>query len=210
MKTEYLAPFTLTLTDGCFPLGSDSLALGEFATVRRGWRVCDLGCGGGTLLLLLARREVGLRLTGVEIDPEAARCARDNLRANGLEGRVLAADLREKGLLENEGFDLVVSNPPYFAPGRGASGGPARCEECCALDELCAAANRLLPTGGRLALCHRPERLCDLLCALRANGLEPKRLQFAAASPRGKPAAVLVEAMKNGGAGMEVLPLRLL
>lgn len=208
MQVERLGPYTLTLTDGCFPLGSDSLALGDFAPVRQDWRVCDLGCGGGTLLLLLARREASLALTGVELDPEAAQCARDNLRANGLCGAVLTADLREKGLLPNEGFDLVVANPPYFEPGRGTSGGPARCGEQCTLDELCAAANRLLPTGGRLTLCYRPERLCDLLCALRAHKLEPKRLQFAAASPHKPPCTVLVEAVKNGGVGVEILPLR--
>lgn len=208
MQVELLDPYVLTLTDGCFPLGSDSLALGEFAAVRPGWRVCDLGCGGGTLLLLLARRAEGLALTGVEIDPDAAACGRENLRANGLRGEILTADLREKGLLPNEGFDLVISNPPYFAAGSGRSGGPARCEENCTLEELCAAANRLLPTGGRFALIHRPERLCDLLCALRAHKLEPKRLQLVAAPPHGKPSAVLVEAVKNGGAGLEFLPPR--
>lgn len=210
MKTEQLGPYTLTLSERCFPLGSDSLALGEFATLRPGWRVCDLGCGGGTLLLLLARREPTLALTGVELDPDAAQCARDNLTRNELAGEVLAADLREKGLLPNEGFELVVSNPPYFPVGAGASGGAARSEEHCTLDELCAAANRLLKTGGRFALVHRPERLTDLLCALRAHRMEPKRLQFLSCASDRPPSAVLLEAVKNGGAGLEVLPVGLL
>lgn len=208
MQVEHLYPFALTLTDDCFPLGSDSLALGDFATVRPGWRVCDLGCGGGTLLLLLARRAERLSLTGVELNAGAAACAADNLRAAGLQGKILAGDLREKGRLPNEGFDLVISNPPWFAAGSGRSGGPARCEETCSLEELCAAANRLLPTGGRFALVHRPERLCDLLCALRAHKLEPKRLQTVAAAPHRTPSAVLVEAVKNGGVGLEILPPR--
>ena len=38
---EQLGPYTLTWPDGVFPLGADTLALGGFATVRRGWRVCD-------------------------------------------------------------------------------------------------------------------------------------------------------------------------
>ena len=40
-----------------FPLGEDALRLGEFATVRPNWRVCDLGTGSGVLLRLLAQRE---------------------------------------------------------------------------------------------------------------------------------------------------------
>lgn len=208
MKTEYLAPYTLSLNDSCFPLGGDSLALSDFATLRPGWRVCDLGCGGGTLLLLLARRENPLSLTGVELDVRAAECARSNLSSNGLAGEILTADLRERGILPNEGFDLVISNPPYFSVGSGKSGGQARSEEACTLDDLCAAANRLLKTGGRFALVHRPERLTDLLCTLRLHKLEPKRLQFVTASPEHTPSAVLLEAVKNGGPGLDVLPVR--
>ena len=204
--TERLGPFTLTLTDGCFPLGEDSLALGEFASLRSGWRVCDLGCGGGTLLLLLARREKNLSLTGVELEAKAAQCARDNLAANGLEGTVHTADLRTRGLLPNEGFDLVVSNPPYFSQARGRVGGKGRCGDEDLLDDLCAAANRLLPTGGRFALVYRPERLCDLLCALREHRLEPRRLRLMAHGPEHPPSAVLVEAVKNGGSGLDILP----
>lgn len=210
MYREQLGELTLTLTGTCFPLGSDSLALGKFAPIKPGWRVCDLGCGGGTLLLLLARRERSLDLTGVELDGESARCARNNLAANGLQGTILDTDLREKGCLPNESFDLVVSNPPYFPRFAGKSGGRARTEESCTFDELCAAANRCLKNGGRFALVHRPERLTDLLTVLRAHRLEPKRLQFVSCSWDRPPSAVLLEARKNGGVGLEVLPLRLI
>lgn len=206
MTTERLGPYALTLTGDCFPLGADSLALGEFAAVKPGWSVCDLGCGGGTLLLLLARREPSLRLTGVELFPGPAQAARENLARNGLPGEIITGDLRERGLLPNEGFSLVVSNPPYLPKETGPSGGAARCEEHCTLDELCTAANRLLPTGGRFALVYRPERLAELICTLRAHRLEPKRLRMAAHSPDRAPFAVLVESVKNGKPGVEVLP----
>lgn len=207
MGTEYLAPFTLRLPDGCFPLGEESLALGDFAPVRPGGAVCDLGCGGGTLLLLLARRERSLSLAGVELDPAAARAARDNLERNGLTGTIITGDLCRSGL-PNEGFDLVISNPPWFTAASGASGGPERSEESCTLDGLCTAANRLLKTGGRFCLVYPPERLTDLLCALRARRLEPKRLRFLAHRPDAAPSAVLAEAVKNGRPGLTVLPLR--
>lgn len=208
MSVEQLGPFTLVLPDGCFPLGEDSLALGEFASLRPGWRVCDLGCGGGTLLLLLARRERDLSLTGVELDGSAAEAARANLARNGLAGEIVTGDLRRSGL-PNEGFDLAVSNPPWFALGAGASAGAERSEEAVTLDGLCAAANRLLRTGGRFALVYPPARLCDLFCALREHRLEPKRLQFLAHGPEFPPSAALVEGVKNGRPGLEVLAPRL-
>lgn len=207
MTTEQLGPFTLVLPRGCFPLGEDSLALGDFAALRPGWRVCDLGCGGGTLLLLLARRERALSLTGVELDPDAAQAARENLARNGLPGEIITGDL-QRVQLPNEGFELAVSNPPWFPLGSGASGGAARSEEALTLDGLCAAVNRLLKTGGRFALVYPPARLCELFCTLRAHRLEPKRLQFLAHDPGVSPSAALVEGVKNGKPGLEVLAPR--
>ncbi len=94
---EHLGPYLLEVKEGVFPLGGDSLALGAFATVKRGWRVCDLGTGSGCLLLMLAAREGGLSLTGVEREERAAQCARENLAHSGLEGTVLQADWRLAG-----------------------------------------------------------------------------------------------------------------
>ena len=205
MGREQLGPYTLSWPEGVFPLGGDALALGEFATVRPRWRVCDLGTGSGALLLLLARRAEGLSLTGVEADPLAARTARDNLATNGLPGEIALGDWREAPLPAGV-FDLVVSNPPYFPPDSGRGNDPARMELHGGLEELCAAAGRLLKNGGRFALCHRPERLCDVLCTLRAHGLEPKRLKLVAHSPAHSPALLLVEAVKGGRPGLTVEP----
>ena len=203
MGREQLGPYTLSWPEGVFPLGGDALALGEFATVRPRWRVCDLGTGSGALLLLLARWAPDLQLAGVEADPLAARTARDNLAANGLPGELVLGDWREIPLPAGA-FDLVVSNPPYFPPGSGRGDDPARMELHGGLEELCAAAGRLLKNGGRFALCHRPERLCDVLCTLRAHGLEPKRLKLVAHSPAHPPALLLVEAVKGGRPGLVV------
>ena len=203
MGREQLGPYTLSWPEGVFPLGGDALALGEFATVRPRWRVCDLGTGSGALLLMLARRAEGLSLTGVERDPLAARTARDNLAANGLPGEIALGDWREAPLPAGA-FDLVVSNPPYFPPGSGRGNDPARMELRGGLEALCAAAGRLLKNGGRFALCHRPERLCDVLCALRAQGLEPKRVKLLSHSPGHPPSLLLAEGVRQGRPGLTV------
>lgn len=203
--TEHLPPYTLTWPEGVFPLGEDALALGEFATVKPGWKVCDLGTGSGALLLLLARRVEGLELYGVERDELSARTARENFTGNGLVGKILWEDLRNTTLPAGK-FDLIVANPPYFSTGSGKSGGSFRSEEFCTLKQLCAAASRLLKNGGRFALCHRPERLAELMCQLREVGLEPKRLQLCAHSPEHSPFLVLVESVRQGKPGLDVLP----
>ena len=205
MKTEQLGPYSLSWPVGVFPLGGDALALGRFATVRPGWKVCDLGTGSGVLLLLLAERAEALSLHGIELSELAAQTARDNLLQNGLKGAVLTGDLRQDPLPAGQ-FDLVISNPPYFPVGSGASGGPERSEEFCTLDELCASAARLTKNGGRFALCHRPERLADVICTLRSHGLEPKRMKLISHSPAHAPSLLLMEAMKQGRPGLQTEP----
>lgn len=196
---EQLGPYIYRWDEGCFPLGADSLALGEFCTLKPGGRVVDLGCGAGLLLLLCARREPSLPLTGVEIDPHAADLARENLRENGLRGEILTCDLRDMGPIEPA--DLMISNPPWYPAGTGKEGGPGRMGGC-TLPELCAAASAVLKPKGRFALVYRPEGLTDLLCALRGAGLEPKRLKLCAHAPDKPPYAVLVEAVKGGRPGL--------
>lgn len=205
-SVEYLGQYSLTQSDDYFKLGRDSVLLARFATVRPRWRVCDLGCGVGTLLLLLSQREPRLARTGVELSPGAAELARRNLADNSLEGIIHTGDFREKTLLPGDSFDLVISNPPYFRSGSGKSGGPARMDETASVQDLCQAAGRLTRTGGRFALVYRPERLAELFAALAAARLEPKRLQLLAYSLEKPPYAVLVESVRDGGPGLELLP----
>ena len=65
---------------------------------------------------------------------------------------------------------------------------------------------RLLKDGGRVSLCHRPERLAEVLAVLRAHRLEPKRLAFVKNKADGVPWLFLVEAQKNRKTGLRVEP----
>ena len=94
-SVEYLGSYRLTQSDDYFKLGRDSVLLARFATLRKGWSVCDLGCGVGSLLLLLSQREGDLDRVGIELNPGAAALARQNLADNGLAGAILPGDLRD-------------------------------------------------------------------------------------------------------------------
>ena len=90
----------------------------------------------------------------------------------------------------------------YSAGASQFNPGPTQGQQ--SLEELCACAGRLVKNGGRFALCHRPERLTDVLCALRGHGLEPKRLELAAHGPGHPPSLLLVEAVKGAGPGLSI------
>lgn len=203
-KIEQLGPYQLEQRPGVFPLGSDALALGRFATVRKGWRVCDLGTGSGVLLLLLEERQPGLTRFGLDQDPAAAALAAENLERNGLEGTIWTGSWSQTPFPPGS-FDLVVSNPPYYAPGSGKDGGPARMERE-GLDDLCRAAARLLRNGGRFALSFPTERMADLFETMRRWDLEPKRLKLLSHTPTKPPYALLAEGVRQGRPGLQVLP----
>lgn len=204
VKLEQLGPYQLEQRPDVFPLGSDALALGRFATVRKGWRVCDLGTGSGVLLLLLEKRQPGLKLFGLDQDPAAVALAAENLRRNGLDGQIWTGSWSQAPFPPGS-FDLVVSNPPYYAPGSGKDGGPARMERE-ELDTLCQAAARLLRNGGRFALSFPTERMADLFETMRRWNLEPKRLKLLSHTPTKPPYALLAEGVRQGKPGLQVLP----
>ena len=206
---ESISPggYRFVYDEAVFPPGTDSFLLSALPRLKAGMRVCDLGCGVGSLLLLLSQREEELDRVGIELNPGAAALARQNLADNGLAGEILPGDLRDRTLLAGDRFHLVVSNPPYFRAGSGKSGGQARMDDTCSVTDLCQAAGRLARTGGRFALVYPPERLAELFAALKAARWEPKRMQLLAYHRDKAPYAVLVEAVKDGGPGLEILPV---
>ncbi len=207
MTKEFLGEYYLTQSDNCFKLGRDSVLLSRFATVKKGNRVCDLGCGVGSLLLLLSQREENIERVGIDINPEAVQIARQNLAENQLTGEIIESDFRENVGLQPDSFHLVVSNPPYFRLGTGYSGGLARMEEHCSVEELCTVGSRLLRTKGRFAVVFRPERLSELFCAMEHVKIVPKRMQLLSYNRQKEPYAVLIEGIKEGGAGLTILPV---
>ena len=117
MREYFSGGITMTVTDGCFRLSTDSMVLADFCRLPRGAAVCDLGSGCGALGLLLLRDHPDMRVTGLEILPDAAAQARKNIDANHLSEHfsVITGDLREhRALLPASAFDAVVSNPPYL------------------------------------------------------------------------------------------------
>ena len=198
--------------DTLFPPGTDSFLLSSLPRLKPGLQVADLGSGIGLLGLLLLQRQQGLFVTGVELSEKAAALGEKNAELNGLSDRLrtLRGDIREiRTLLPANAFDLVVSNPPYFPPGSGRlSKNPetqgARAELSCSLEALCAAAAYLLRWGGSFCLVHRPERLTDLLCTLRAFAMEPKRLRPVCLRAGAAPSLLLLEGRRGGKPGLLV------
>lgn len=195
-------------SDDAMKPSTDSFLLADFARVRPGDAVVDLGAGSGLLGVLLLARQPALRIVGVECSEEACTLARRNFAENDMAAEILPGDLREiERLLSRSAADAVICNPPYFAQETGAvaSGerGTARTELHATLDDICAAADKALKYGGRFFLIYRTERLADLLEKCRRHHLEPKRMRLVQ-HRRGKaPELVLLECKKGGHPGLQ-------
>lgn len=212
-RKEYLGAGITAFVSDSHIFGTDAVLLADFAAPLKKARCCDLGSGCGIIPLLWCKKETG-KITAVEIQPLAVEQINAAIEFNSLSERLEAvnADLRElKGKVPFGCFDVVTMNPPYKASGAGIesrSGADkiARHETMCSLSDVCAAAKKLLNFGGRLCMCIRPERLCELFCEMRAAGIEPKRLRLVSKLPGKAPWLALVEGRRGGRSGMTVEP----
>lgn len=84
-----------------------------------GCRVLDLCAGSGCIGLAVAANAPQARVLLGEYSEEALKVCRQNIRRNGLTGRVTALriDAREKPSRQLGEFSLLVSNPPYIPSG---------------------------------------------------------------------------------------------
>jgi len=192
----------------------DSILLARFATARSADRVLELGAGCGVISLIIADLAQPREIVAVEIQPALVAMLRRSAGLNGLDSiRAIASDLREVGadVCAFGSFDLVVANPPYRARKSGRESPIegrriARTEAIASMDDFVAAAAQYSRHGGRTAFVFLADRFAELITALRAARLEPKRVRFVHPFAGAAATAVMVEARKGGGIGASVEP----
>ncbi|MEW5909358.1 MAG: tRNA1(Val) (adenine(37)-N6)-methyltransferase [Thermodesulfobacteriota bacterium] len=192
----------------------DAVILSHFIKSKPGDRILDLGTGCGIIPLILAIRNPGIIISGVELQSVLARLAKRNVKENNLEGRIRIFHLDMK-LLSREiiggAADLVVTNPPYRMA-RSGKVNPneqkaiARHEIAITLGDLINVAHRMLKADGRFATIYPAQRTADLLSAMRDSRIEPKRLRSVHSLPEEKGKLVLVEGVKEGRRGIVIDP----
>ncbi len=213
LKKEPLGQFSIFVSKE-HTFGTDAVLLADFAGKKKAKKACDLGTGCGIIPLLLIKNGAVNTVDGVEIQPNGALVAQHNVELNSLAGvfTVHNKDLKElKGYLPSGEFDLVTCNPPYKAkdtgnPNISEAERIARHETLCVFKDVAKAASGLLKFGGRLCVCHRPERLADVICNMRECNIEPKVYREVIQREGEEPWLILVEGRLGGKMGMIVQP----
>ena len=192
--------------------GTDALLLASFVREKKHAIAADLGCGTGIISLLLLARGKCKTVHAVDVQRDFCTLARRNAEHNSLSDRMICheADVRDLTSADLGGeLDLIVCNPPYMRDGAGKANlsdakNIARHEVFGDIGDFAACAAKLLKFGGLFYLVYRPDRMCDLICALRENSLEPKRITMVYPDTESIPSMMLDEAKLGGAPGCVV------
>ena len=139
----------------------DDLVTAWIATRRqdpaRAIRALDLGCGLGSVLLMVAWKLPRAEVLGIEAQPDRAALGRRSIAYNGVAERcrIVDGDLREVTGLGT--FELVTGTPPYFPRGTGTESAkphatPCRFEVRGGVEDYLEAAQRVLAPGGEIVV----------------------------------------------------------
>ncbi len=188
---------------------SDSLFLYDFISSfsPRG-RMLDVGAGCGVVGLLVARDFPKVRLEAVEKQEAFVRYASKNAEVNGIACRIHHTDFL--AFDDAEGFDYIVSNPPFYHEGASRSKDgmihAARYNLHLPIDDFIPHAAKLLRPQGHLVFCYDPQQFAQLCAACERAGLRVVDVQFVHSKRDRNATLVLLHARKNSRSLMKVRP----
>ncbi|MBE6624459.1 MAG: methyltransferase domain-containing protein [Ruminococcaceae bacterium] len=192
--------------------GTDAYLLSAILPSRSRHRGAELGAGTGVVSLLALTKKKCAHIYGIEVQESFAELCKRNATLNSLDASftVINKNVRDITSHDTEGeLDFVFSNPPYMKSTSGKANESvqkniARHEIEGDISDFCACAKRLLKHGGDFYVVYRPDRLSDLIFALKSNNLEPKRLTFIYPNSTTPPCLLLISAKLGAKSGMIV------
>jgi tRNA1(Val) A37 N6-methylase TrmN6 len=158
-----------------FRAGLDAVMLAAAVPGGDG-EVLELGAGTGTASLCLAARLVGVKVAGLEIDPELTSLASANAEANGMAGRVTfaVADIFNLPVAYRRPFNHVLCNPPFHGDEGQAAPDPAKAralQDGGSLPGWLEVGLKRTTSGGTFTAILRADRLGEALAALPDRGV---------------------------------------
>ena len=188
--------------------GTDALLLAGYVSGKYN-SGAELGGGSGIISMLLLARNKLQQCACYEVQEEYAELISRNAEYNSLSERLtpICRDIRE--IPKTEEFDIVFTNPPYMKSTSGKSNASdkktiARHEVFGNIGDFVSSAARMLRFGGAFYAVYRPDRLTDIIDAMRKYGIEPKRMTFVHADCESESSMVLIEGKRGGKSGMQL------
>ncbi|MBS4750221.1 tRNA1(Val) (adenine(37)-N6)-methyltransferase [Carnobacteriaceae bacterium zg-ZUI78] len=200
-----------------FSFSLDAVLLAHFAELPRNKKACILdACSGNGAVAFMISAKTNNPIYAIEYQEILADMAQRTVTLNHLEDRVkiIHGDYNDAQKWFDRGsVDVITCNPPYFTTEDYANIHEenaialARHELTITLDEWVSTSSQLLKNGGKLYCVHRPDRLLQLLTALKSHQLVPKKMCFVHPKKEKDANMVLIEAVKQGKEkGIKIIP----
>ncbi|MFO8146899.1 MAG: tRNA1(Val) (adenine(37)-N6)-methyltransferase [Bacteroidota bacterium] len=142
-------------------IGTDGILLGAWANLKDPYSILDIGAGTGIIGLMMAQRSNAGLIDALEIDEDAYEQCVDNFENSNWGDRLFCyhASLDEfaEELQDEEKYDLIISNPPFYSPNLNdeeisAARKKARFYDAMPFEELVESASKLLSDDGEFAV----------------------------------------------------------
>ena len=150
--------FTVQQDKTAMKVGTDGVLLGAWTPIDHNpFSILDIGAGTGIIALMLAQRTYAEQIDALEIDEDAYEQAVDNFESSPWGDRLFCfhAGLDEFIEEPEDEYDLIVSNPPFYAEDYKTENEQrdlARFQDAMPFEELVEAADLLLSENGIFAL----------------------------------------------------------
>ena len=182
-------------------VGTDGTLLGAWANAPEGAsRILDIGTGTGLIALMMAQRFPDAQIIGIDIDSDATIQARENVAASPFTDRIMINREDATKFEDKEGFDAIVSNPPYFVDSLTCPGEQrtmARHAVTLNYQTLMHTANKLLKNDGIISIVIPTENIEDINSVAACEGLFVARICKIKTTPNKQPKRQLVEIRKH-------------
>ncbi|MFI2741291.1 tRNA1(Val) (adenine(37)-N6)-methyltransferase [Zhouia sp. PK063] len=146
--------FTVAQDKCAMKVGTDGVLLGAIAPVHQHpFAILDIGAGTGLIALMLAQRSHAEIIDALELDADAYEQCVENFENSDWGDRLFCyhASFQEFVAEMDEPYDLIVSNPPFYAedvPSKSEQRDKARQTSSLPFEELLAGTAKLLAADG--------------------------------------------------------------
>ena len=161
-------------------VGTDGVLLGAWGDVSGIRSVLDIGTGTGLIALMMAQRlsssEEEFRIDAVEIDPEAAAQAQENVNNSRWSDSVHIHATSLEAFTTTANYDLIISNPPFYnatLKPEDEARAVARHKDSLPLSHITDFARTHLSTSGELRLIYPTSYDSEVMTSALLSGLHP-------------------------------------
>lgn len=161
-------------------VGTDGVLLGTWAHAGNNTsKILDIGTGCGLISIIMAQRNPYAEIHGIEIDSGAVEEATENVSASPWYNRIkiIQSDILKYDTEKK--YDIIVSNPPFFANSLISPDGARTLARHCAslpLDKLFESVSKLLEVEGKFSFIFPADRITEIESSIESHNMKLTRM----------------------------------